>query len=306
MLRRTLVALLLVLGMAGPAWATVDVVATLPSIAAIVHEVGGAHVKVRALSAPNEDPHFVDARPNLMLALNRADLLVANGLELEDGWLPPLQIAARNPKIQAGGPGSAEAADFIDALEVPMGRIDRSMGDVHPGGNPHFLNDPRRVAQIAEGLGKILATLDPDHADDFQANAARFGATLEAFAKAQRERFAALSAAQRQVVTYHKSMAYVLSWLQLDEVGTLEPRPGVPPDPAHVATLLGLMRSKKAAVIVQEEYYPSNDSKTLARLARAQLVVVHGGVRFAAKESYMTYLQTIADDLFAAVSRNAK
>lgn len=144
-----------------PAWATVEVVATLPSLASIVSEVGGPHVHVKALAAPNEDPHFVDARPNLVVALNRADLLVANGLELEEGWLPPLQIAARNSEILAGGAGFVEAAQFIEALEVPMARIDRSMGDLHPGGNPHFLNDPRRVAQVAVGLAKTLATLDP-------------------------------------------------------------------------------------------------------------------------------------------------
>ena len=305
MLRKTFVALL-ILGMASPAWAAVEVVATLPSLAAIASVVGGVHVKVRALAAPNEDPHFVDARPSLMLALNKADLLIANGLELEDGWLSPLQIAARNAKIQAGGSGFIEAAQFIDALEVPMGRIDRSMGDLHPGGNPHFLNDPHCVAQIADGLGKTLAVLDPDNAVEFEDNATRFCTALEVFAKAQRERFAALPAAKRQVVTYHKSMAYLLAWLQLGEIGTLEPRPGVSPDPAHVATLLGLMRSKKAGVIVQEEYYPSNDSKTLARLAQAQLVVIRGGVRFAAQESYMTYLQAIADDLFAALSKNTK
>ncbi len=107
-------------------------------------------------------------------------------------------------------------------------------------------------------------------------------------------------------MTYHKSMAYLLSWLQLSEVGTLEPRPGVSPDPAHVASLLGLMRSKKVGVIVQEEYYPSNNSKTLARLSQAQLVMIPGGVRFAAQQSYTTYLQAIADDLFAALSQQTK
>ncbi len=196
MLRMTLVALL-VLGVAGPAFGAVDVVATLPSLASIASEVGGAHVKVHALAAPNEDPHFVDARPSLMLALNKADLLISNGLELEEGWLPPLQIAARNAKIQVGGSGFVEAAQFIDALEVPMGRIDRSMGDLHPGGNPHFLNDPYRVAQIARGLGTTLATLDPKHAADFEANTARFCTALEDLAKVQRERFAALPSAGR-------------------------------------------------------------------------------------------------------------
>src|SRR5690349_5761679 len=126
---------------ASPAHATVRVVATLPSLAALVQEVGGAEVEVQALAAPTEDPHYVDARPNLILKLNRADLLVVNGLELEIGWLPALQVAARNGKVQVGGPGYLDVSQFVTLLETPVGKVDRAMGDLHPGGNPHFLNE---------------------------------------------------------------------------------------------------------------------------------------------------------------------
>ena len=278
------------------------VVATLPTLAAVTQEMGGANVSVRALAAPTQDPHFVEPRPNLILDINHAELLIANGMELEIGWLPPLQVASRNDQVQAGGPAYVEVAQFINALEIPKGRIDRSMGDLHPGGNPHFLNDPARMAAIAIGIAQRLADVDPDHGDDYKKNAQAYADKLNTFAKAQASRFAALPDSARQVVTYHKSLVYLLTWLGLREVATLEPRPGVPPDPAHVAYVLSIVRSKKVPVIVQEEYYPVSTSKTLAELGHAQLVVIHGGVRFKEGEHYLDYLQKITDDLYAALA----
>jgi zinc/manganese transport system substrate-binding protein len=296
------------LGAASSAQAAVRVVATSPSLAAIAQEVGGDAVEVQALASATEDPHYVDARPNLILKVNRADLLLVNGVELESGWLPALQVAARNGKIQVGGPGYVDASQLVTLLEAPAGRVDRTMGDLHPGGNPHFLNDPRRVADVARGVAKRLAALDGEHAAAYQARAERFAAELLALASEQAARFRALPADRRQVVTYHKSMVYLLDWLGLTEVATLEPRPGVAPDPGHVAQVLATMRTKQISALVQEEYYPLNTSKTLVALAAkavptATLVVLRGAVRFNEGERYRAYLTRIADDLFAAVSK---
>lgn len=285
--------------------AKLRVVATLPSLASIAEAVGGEWVEVKALATATEDPHFVDARPNLLLSLNKADVLVLNGLELEESWLRPLLVAARNTQIQLGGDGYVIASNFVTLLESPVGRIDRTMGDLHPGGNPHFLNEPARVALVAEAVGRKLSQLDPDHAAAFDRNTAAFTKRLRDYGEAQVQRFAAIPDAARQVVIYHKSMAYLLGWLGLREAAVLEPRPGVAPDPAHVAAVLGAMRSRKVPAIVQEEYYPTNNSRTLAQLAKAQLVVIHGAVRFTEHEDYIAYLSGITDALYSALTHPA-
>lgn len=288
------------------AMAAIKVVATLPTLAAIAAEVGGKDVEVQALASAGEDPHFVEPRPNLLLALNHADLLIANGLELEIGWLPALQVSARNARVQPGGRGYLEAAEFIQPLDVPRGHIERSMGDLHPGGNPHFLVDPLRVAAIAQGLAQRLGELDPTHADVFKKNALDFGAKLRAVSATQQARFKALTPAQRQVVSYHKSLVYLLTWLALEEVATLEARPGVPPDPAHVAAVLGVIRAKKVPAIVQEEFYPTGTSKTLAELGPTHLVLIHGGVRYSRGEHYLDYIKELTDGLYTGLEAGAK
>lgn len=288
---------------AGAAAYVLNVVATLPGLAAIAHEVGGKHVRVQALASAQEDPHFVEPRPTLMLALNRADLLVANGLDLEVGWLPPLQRSARNARIQLGGPGYVEAAQFVAALEVPQGKIDRSMGDLHAGGNPHFLNGPTSVQRIAHGLAARLAAADPAHADAYRDNATVFARAVKELAARQRRAFAELPVERRRAVAYHKSLAYLFDWLDLEEVGTIEPRPGVPPDPKHIKGLLGVMRQRGARLVVQEGYYPAGGiSRTLARMANGALVVIPGAVNFAAHQDYLDYLADIAERLRAAAA----
>ncbi len=139
------------------AWGAVNVVATLPDYGALVQMLGGDHVKVRTLSSPLEDPHYVDAKPSFIVALNRADLVISNGLELEIGWLPNLIIQSRNPGIQLGQPGFFEVSAFIpDLLDVVRGSLDRSMGDIHAGGNPHVYHDPRRMGALLPAIAKLL------------------------------------------------------------------------------------------------------------------------------------------------------
>lgn len=277
------------------------VVATLPSLAAIVQDVGGPFVRAEALAAASEDPHFVDAKPSFILALNRARLLVATGLDLEVGWLPTLLVSARNGRIQPGGPGYLEAGRLVQLLESPQGRIDRTMGDIHPGGNPHFLTDPQRVADVAMGIAVRLGELDPPHADAYNSRAETLRDRLTAAGKRQAARFAALPEARRQVVTYHRSWPYLLAWLNLDQVATLEPRPGIAPDPGHVAGVLATMRRRKVHVVLQERYYPVGTSRTLCGLAHAKLLLLPGGIDFAGKEDVVTFFDKMADTIFDAL-----
>lgn len=296
----TLVALLFV---AVPAFAKVRVVASIPDLAAIAKEVAGSRAVVESLASHAVDPHYVDPRPSLVLSLNKADLLIVNGLGLESSWLDPLVKQARNAKINPGGPGHFIAAEHAVLIDVPTGKIDRAMGDVHPGGNPHFYQDPTSAIAIANALRDRLAKLDPAGAATYAKNAAAFTKELWSVAKAEALRFARLPEADRRIVSYHKSLDYILRWLNLDAVATVEPRPGVPPNPKHVAAVLGTMKKGGVRVIVQEDYYPAKTSETLAKLAGGAVVKLPGATNFDGGERYVERVKKAAGRLYDAVSK---
>ena len=288
--------------MVAPAQAALKVVATTPDLAALVAEVGGDGVSVTSLSNSNENPHYVDPRPRLVVALSQADLLLVNGLDLEIGWLPPLQVNARNPEILLGGAGYFDAAKHVTRLLETNKSTDRAMGDIHPGGNPHFLFDPRAGAELAIAIGDKLANLAPEQAMAVRAGARRGAEKLKAMAAQQSERFKALGPEKLKVITYHRSMIYLLDWLGIERPINVEPIPGVAPTPSHVARVLATMRAERIHIILQEPFYPTGTSKTLARLGKAQLVILPGGARFKAGEGYVERLQNTAEVLHAALS----
>jgi zinc/manganese transport system substrate-binding protein len=281
--------------------AAVVVVATTPDLAAIARQVGGSSVEVSALALPTQDPHFVDARPNLALLLNKADLLVVQGLDLEVGWLPVLQAGARNPKIQAGGTGYLDASTFITVMEAPAGQVSRAQGDIHPGGNPHYLEEPRNGAKVGRGLAARLAQIDPANAASYQQRAAELEKEAESLATRLAAKAAALDAAKRKVVVYHRSWIYLETWLGLTEVGAVEPKPGIPPDPAHVAQLLVLMRQQGVKAILSEGYYPQTTTKLLAEKTGAELCILSGGA--GEREKYLDHIQEIAEKAILALSK---
>lgn len=281
--------------------ATLKVIATTPDVAAIARAVGGGAVEVTSLTVSTQDPHFVDPKPSLALALNKADLLLVQGLDLETGWLPTLQTGARNPKILSGGEGYLDCSGFITALDAPSGPVSRAQGDVHPGGNPHYLFDPRNGAKVAKGIAARLARLDPGRSGDFAKNAADFEKAATDLAAKLAARFAALDASKRKIVVYHRSWSYLEGWLGLAEVGAIEPKPGIPPDPAHVARLMTLMRSQGVRAILTEEYYPQTTSKLLAEKTGATLIVTHGGT--VDGEQYLDHVREVAETIHKALSR---
>jgi zinc/manganese transport system substrate-binding protein len=273
------------------ALADLDVVATTPDLAAVAKEVGGAHVEVTALALATQDPHFVDARPHLALALARADLLIAVGLDLEVGWLPTLQTGARNSDIQRGARGFLEASSLVGLLDVPTERVDRSMGDVHPGGNPHFMYDPRRVARVARGIARRMGELDPENRQAYEENAAAFVARLDRERARWERELAPLRG--RAVVSYHRSMTYLAEWLGLDVVEQLEPRPGISPNPRHVARVVATARSRQARMILQESFYPTSTSRLVAEQSRAPLVVIPAQPGFREGQSYFAWMNEV-------------
>jgi zinc/manganese transport system substrate-binding protein len=299
---RTLsLALTLVVLLTGPAAAALRIVATVPDLAAIASEVGGEHVTVMSLTRATQDPHFIDARPSLVLDLNRADLLVAVGLDLEVGWLPVLQNGARNARVQRGGRGFLDCSSLVRLLDVPAGPIDRSQGDVHPGGNPHYLRDPRAAAAVAAGIAARLAELDPARRAHYQERLAAFQVRLDAARAAVERRLAGLRGAP--ILTYHGSWVYLADWLGLEVVGTLEPKPGVPPSPAHVARMLTLARERGVKLLLQEAYYPLATSRVVATRIPAALVALPGGTDFHGGQRYPELIEAMGTAIAGGVER---
>ena len=262
------------------AWANLNVVCSVSDYCALAKSIGGDKVKVQSFTLVGQDPHYVEAKPSFVMHLYRADLLISNGLELEIGWLPKLVLQARNASIQKGGEGRLVVADHINrVLEIPTTKVDRSQGDVHPGGNPHFYHDPIRMTALIPVIAAKLARLSPKNEAVFQANARAAVAELNGLMKETRSRFQRLSKAQRQIVTYHKSLTYLLDSLGLHASAYVEPKPGVSPTPSHAARVLSTIKRQSIKAIVQESHYPQKTSATLAKIGRIRLVVIPGGTR---------------------------
>jgi zinc/manganese transport system substrate-binding protein len=301
-MRTTSLTLLLAALLAGPApaAAALRVVTTTEGLASLAREVGGDRITVTSLSRGLQDPHFVDANPMLAVKLRDADLLVDVGLELEIGWLPPLVNQSRNAAIQPGGARRLTAASFIQVLDVPTGVVDRSAGDLHPGGNPHFLTDPRRGVQVASAVAAKLAELDPAGAAGYQARAAAFKARLEAALARWKATLAPL--AGRKVFVHHRTLTYFLDWTGLVSAGEMEPRPGTPPPAAHLADLVTLARKEGVKGCLVENYYDSKADELVARLAGGTVVRLPGDVGGEpAAVSYEAWLDLLVQRVAAAV-----
>jgi ABC-type Zn uptake system ZnuABC Zn-binding protein ZnuA len=242
--------------------ARLRVVTTTPDLAALARAIGGDAVEVKALAKPTEDPHYVDAKPSHIVALNRADVLIEGGAELEIGWLPPLLESARNDKIAPGAPGRIVASQGVRMLEVPA-TFDRSRGDVHPSGNPHFLLDPLNVKIIAAQIADHLARVDPASAELFRANLKTFEATLDVKLAEWQRQLAPYRGAK--IVTYHKDFVYLAERFNLEVVETLESKPGIAPSPAHLAKVIGKMKAEGARVILVQPYQNRKTAETVAR-----------------------------------------
>lgn len=265
MTRYTLAAAAALLASAGAGTSytrTLNVVATTPDLAAIAREVGGAAVDVKALAKPTEDPHFVDAKPSHIVTLNRADVFIEGGAELELGWLPPLLSSARNDRIATGAPGRIVASQGITMLEVPA-TFDRSKGDVHPYGNPHFLLDPLNVKTVAAQMADHFGQVDPSGRAGFQANLKAFDAALDAKLAEWQQHLAPYRGAK--IVTYHKDFVYLAERFGLTVAETLEPKPGIAPSPSHLAAVIAKMKAEQVRVILVQPYQNRKTAETVAR-----------------------------------------
>jgi zinc/manganese transport system substrate-binding protein len=282
-----------------PAQAALRVVTTVPDLAAIVQEVGKDKVKVSALVLSSQDPHFVDARPNLVLDVSSADLLLVVGLELEVGWLPTLVSGARNPKVQTGGPGYLDCSQFVGLMDVPTEKVDRSMGDVHPGGNPHYLYDPRNAIAVAWGIAGKMGALDPSNAAAYQNNATDLIHRLQSSITGWEQKLSAIRGTQ--VITYHKSWTYLANWLGFAVPINVEPKPGIPPSPSHIVQVIGTVGTAGVKLILQEEFYQANTAELVASKSGAKLVRLAGGTAFEKGETYIQHFDTAVAKIAAAL-----
>ena len=249
-----------------------NVVGSTTDVAALAQEVGGDRIAVESVARGYQDPHYVEAKPSFLLLLRRADLLVLVGLELEIGWLPPLITQSGNPKIQAGASGYFDASRFAQILEIPTTVVTRAMGDVHPLGNPHYWLEPENGRRIARGIADKLAEMRPQDAAYFQQRYQAFDQKLtqaEQTWESQTRPFRG-----RKVVTYHNSWPNFAQRFGLNVVGYIEPRPGIPPSPAHTVELIGLMKREGVKVILVEPYFDLRTPNSIAAATGAKVVVM--------------------------------
>jgi zinc/manganese transport system substrate-binding protein len=254
-----------------PAAAALNVFACEPEWGALAQELGGDKVSVYSATTALQDPHRIEARPSLIARIRSADLLVCSGSELEIGWIPLLLTQSGNSKIQLGSPGYFEASQYVTKLEVPK-VIDRALGDIHPGGNPHVHTDPRNIAKVAAALEDRLAQLDPGNADTYRSRGKSFlGRWQAATARWEKE---ATPLKGVPVVVYHKDFSYFINWAGMREAGSLEPKPGIPPTPSHLAELVDQMKSSPAKVIVYSPYNSSQAAEFLSSRSGIPTVMV--------------------------------
>jgi zinc/manganese transport system substrate-binding protein len=284
---------------ATPGAKKINVVATTPDLALLAKAIGGDAVDVKALAKPAEDPHFVDAKPSHIVTLNRADVLIDGGAELEIGWLPALLESARNDKIAVGAPGRISASQSIKMMEVPV-TFDRAKGDVHSLGNPHFLIDPLNAKIIATQIANHLSTVDPSSATIFQNNLKQFASTVDAKLPQWQKQMDPFKGAK--IVTYHNDFIYFAQRFGLQVVETLEPKPGIAPSPAHLATVIAKMKSTGAHVILVQPYQNRKTAETVARQTDAtvlELAQQPGALK--SVSSYFELIDSIVGSLATAL-----
>src|SRR5438309_5824947 len=281
------------------AHAKLNVVATLPDFGSLAREIGGDKVDVTVLAKATEDPHFVDARPSFVVSLRNADVLIDGGAELEIGWLPPLLQNARNPKIDIGKPGRVVASEGIRLMNVPT-NVTRAAGDVHALGNPHFTTDPIIAKAIAQHIAQAFSAIDSANAATYNANSKKFEATINA--KLQQWGAALLPFKDQNVVAYHDSWPYFAHRFGIKIDIFLEPKPGIPPSPSHLAEVINQIKAQHIKAIIVEPFHDRKIAEKVASSTGAKIVEFsqfQGGLP--GTDSYVKLIDTLVSRLAAAL-----
>jgi zinc/manganese transport system substrate-binding protein len=283
------------------AQAKLNVVVTTPDLASIAKVIGDNLIEVTTLAKPGEDPHFVDAKPSFILRLNQADILIEGGAELEIGWLPALLDQSRNQKIAPGAPGHVACAQGLQLLEVPT-TLDRSRGDIHAAGNPHYLVDPVNAKAVAQHIADAFCAKDEKSSAVYKKNLKTFTDTLDAKIVEWEKKMEPFKG--QQVVAYHNSWVYFGNRFGLKIDLFLEPKPGVPPTPTHLAEVITKMREDHVHVIIVDPYLNRRTAETVASKADGIVVDVTqfpGGVK-GTEGGYVQLMDYLVNSLSRALA----
>jgi zinc/manganese transport system substrate-binding protein len=260
---------ILAAAIAWPASAALNIFACEPEWGALAQELGGEKVSVYSATTAQQDPHRMEAKPSLIARMRGADLVICSGSELEVGWLPLLFTQGGNERVQPGSPGYIEASQYVLKLEIPK-VVDRSLGDIHPGGNPHIHLDPRNIAKVAAVITERLQQLDGRNSDFYRSRSEDFGKRWQQAIDKWRQQAAPLKG--MPIVVYHKDMSYFINWAGMREAASLEPKPGIPPTPTHLAELVEQMKRSPAKAVVYSPYNNPGAAQFLSQRANIPVV----------------------------------
>ncbi len=273
MISRFVLVFICLLAWVSPASAKLNLVVTLPWIGSLAGSMGADRVAVTVLVKPNQNAHYVEPKPSMILEVRRADLLMFNGLELEIGYLPVLVESSRNPKIQPGTPGYFDCSQFVEVIERPAA-VDRSMGDVHPLGNPHYYFSPRNIFRVAGGIAEGLARVDPGNADFYRANLAAFYGKF----KEKEKEWARYDLRGKKFIAYHKEFEYLAHDFGFEIIGYIEPKPGIPPSAGWVERTIELARRMKPGAILAASHSPTREVVALSKKSGVKYVILPNDV----------------------------
>jgi zinc/manganese transport system substrate-binding protein len=288
----------------------IKVLTSLPDLAWMVQEIGGSHVDAKPLLRGTENPHFVDAVPDYVRQVADADVVCIVGLDLEVGYMPPILAKSGNAKVQPSGPGYCEVGKAIKVLDKPTGPVDRSMGDVHPTGNPHYFLSPLTMAEGGQEVVRVLSRVDPTHAGDYAKGLAQFKTKMETLNKDIRARLAPFLAAQNGkpiLIEYHKEYAYFLEDYGLLSFGSIEEKPGVPPSAGRIGEIAAAAKAAGVRVALAADYNPTKTLERFHEISGIPVVVVPTMIQPKGKyTSYPELQMHIADSLLQAVTAAKK
>lgn len=282
------------------ALAKVRIVTTTSDLADVARAIGGNRVEVKAIAPGYQDPHHVETKPSYLVALRQADAFIMTGLELEVAWAPDLLRNSGNSKIQPGGPGFLEASAGIKILEKPTGTVDRTMGDVHSLGNPHYSMSPLNVKLIARNITSLLKAVDPSGAQAYDAGYRAYWTKLDGAEKSWKARLAPFAGSK--IVTYHSTWSYFAKFFNLQVIATIEPKPGIAPSASYLDGLVAQMKAQGVKVIIAEPWYPENVVSALVRRTGAKalrLPIQPGGIPFS--DTYIDMMNAIVGQLSEAL-----
>jgi zinc/manganese transport system substrate-binding protein len=268
-MRKIFLSFLLLLMLTTPAFAGLNVLATLPWIGSAAKEIGKDKINVTVLAKPSQDAHFLEAKPSMILAARKADIIMYDGLDLEIGYLPLIIESSKNPKLMPGQLGNFDCSQFITVLEKPT-TVDRSMGDVHPLGNPHYHFSPSRVLRVAEGIARLLADADKSNAGFYEANYKAFAERV----KEKEKQWHTVPLQGKKYIAYHKYFEYLAAEFGFQFIGYIEPKPGIPPSGAHIEGLIETMKKEKPAAILITPAYGMQEAESLSAKTGVKVIVL--------------------------------